>query len=73
MRWQIWTALLVYLLLRYLGFASRWSHSFTRLFTVVRSVLWRWLDLRALLESYGTAGGSFRMLGVPQQAYLAGF
>lgn len=72
-RWQIWTALLVYLLLRYLGFVSRWSHSFTRLFTVVRSVLWRGLDLRALLESYGTAGGSFRMLGTPQAAYLPGF
>jgi len=72
-RWQIWTALLVYLLLRYLGFVSRWTHSFTRLFTVVRSVLWRWLDLRALLESYGTAGGSFRMLGTPQAAYLPGF
>ena len=72
-RWQIWTALLVYLLLRYLGFVSRWSHSFTRLLTVVRSVLWRWLDLRALLESYGTAGGSFRMLGTPQAAYLPGF
>jgi len=72
-RWQIWTALLVYLLLRYLGFVSRWSHSFTRLFTVVRSVLWRRLDLRALLERYGTAGGSFRMLGTPQAAYLPGF
>src|SRR5208337_3131591 len=27
-RWQIWTALLVYLLLRYLAFLSDWSHSF---------------------------------------------
>ena len=56
-RWQIWTALLVYLLLRYLAFLSRWSHSFTRLFTMLRSVLWRKLDLSALLERYGTAGG----------------
>ena len=72
-RWQIWTALLVYLLLRYLSFLSSWPHSFTRLFAIVRSVLWRKLDLRALLESYGTAGGSFRMLGTPQQAYFAGF
>jgi hypothetical protein len=71
--WQIWTALLVYLLLRYLAFVSRWSHSFTRLFTVVRSTLWRRLDLRALLERYGTAGGSFRMLGTPQEAYFPGF
>ena len=30
-RWQVWTALLVYLLLRYLSFGSKWAHSFTRL------------------------------------------
>ncbi len=72
-RWQIWTALLVYLLLRYLSFIHAWQHSFARLFAIVRSVLWRKLDLRALLESYGTAGGSFRILGTPQQAYFAGF
>jgi hypothetical protein len=72
-RWQIWTALLVYLLLRYLGFISSWSHSFTRLFTVIRSVLWRKLDLRALLENYGTAGRRIRILGTPQTAYFPGF
>jgi hypothetical protein len=72
-RWQIWTALLVYLLLRYQAFVSCWSHSFTRIFTVVRSALWRKLDLRALLESYGTAGGSFRFLATPQGAYFPGF
>jgi len=72
-RWQIWTALLVYLLLRDLSFLTSWQHSFTRLFAIVRSVLWRKLDLRTLLESYGTAGGSFRILGTPQQAYFAGF
>ena len=36
-RWQVWTALLVYLLLRYVAFLSDWSHSFSRLFTVIRS------------------------------------
>jgi hypothetical protein len=72
-RWQIWTALLVYVLLRYLAFLSSWSHSFTRLFTVIRSVLWRKLDLRAILERYGTAGGRFRILGTPQAAYFPGF
>jgi hypothetical protein len=72
-RWQIWTALLVYVLLRYQAFLSSWPHSFTRLFTVVRSVLWRKLDLGALLKSYGTAGGTFRILGTPQAAYFPGF
>jgi len=72
-RWQIWTALLVYILLRYLAFLSSWPHSFTRLFTVVRAVLWRKIDLLVLLRSYGTAGGCFRFLGQPQQAYFTGF
>jgi hypothetical protein len=72
-RWQIWTALLVYLLLRYLSYLSKWAHSFTRLFTLLRAVLWSKLDLMDLLNCYGTAGGSFRNLAQPEQAYFAGF
>ena len=71
-RWQIWTALLVYLLLRYLSFLSDWSHSFSRLFTLIRTSLWKKWDLLALLERYGTAGGHFRYLARPEQAYLPG-
>jgi len=71
-RWQIWTALLVYLLLRYLSFLSNWSHSFSRLFTLVRTALWKKWDLLALLERYGTASGHFRCLARPEQAYLPG-
>jgi hypothetical protein len=37
----VWTALLVYLLLRYLAFLSDWSHSFCRLFTLIRAALWK--------------------------------
>ena len=72
-RWQIWTALLVYLLLRYLAFLSNWSHSFSRLFAIVRTCLWRKWDLLKLLARYGTAGGSFRYLGRPEQAFFPGF
>lgn len=71
--WQIWIALLVYVLLRYLAHLSQWAHSFTRLWAVVRSALWRKFDARQLLESYGTAGGAFRLLTRPEQAYFAGF
>lgn len=71
-RWQVWTALLTYVLLRFCAWISRWGHSFTRLFTLLRSALWLKLDLRSFLESYGTAGGSFRFLGTPEQAYLPG-
>lgn len=71
--WQIWTALLVYVLLRYLVFLSRWSHSFTRLWALTRTTLWRKIDLTALLRGYGTAGGDFHFLGRPEQAYFAQF
>ncbi len=72
-RWQVWMALLTYLLLRYLSYLSKWSHSFTRLFTILRAVLWDKLNLRALLDRYGTAGGHFRNLAQPEQAYFPGF
>jgi hypothetical protein len=72
-RWQVWVALLVYVLLRYLSYVSKWAHSFTRLFTIVRAVLWSKVDLLDLLGRYGTAGGSFRNLALPAQAYFPGF
>jgi IS4 transposase len=72
-RWQVWTALLTYVLLRFAAWLSQWGHSFTRLFALLRSALWQKLELRSLLEAYGTAGGGGRFLGTPQQAYLAGF
>jgi len=72
-RWQVWMALLVYVLLRYLSYLSKWSHSFTRLFTILRAVMWSKLDLLKLLECYGTAKGSFRNLARPDQAYFPGF
>lgn len=72
-RWQIWTALLAYVLLRYLSYLSKWAHSFTRLFTILRAALWEKLDLLGLLACYGTAGGSFRHLARPDQAYFPGF
>jgi hypothetical protein len=71
-KWQLWTALLLMLLLRFLAHLSKWSHSFVRLFTLTRSALWSRIDLLELLRSYGTAGGSFRCLGQPEQAFLPG-
>jgi len=72
-RWQVWTALLTYVLLRYLSYLSKWSHSFTRLFTILRAALWSKFDLLKLLGCYGTAAGSFRNLARPEQAYFPGF
>ena len=72
-RWQVWMALLVYLLLRYLAFLTNWAHSFSRLFAVIRTGLWRKWDLLKFLAHYGTAGGCFRYLGRPDQAFFPGF
>jgi hypothetical protein len=72
-RWQIWVALLVYLLLRYLAYLSNWAHSFSRLFAIVRTSLWRKWHLLSLLQRYGTAGGHFHYLSHPEQAYFPGF
>jgi Transposase DDE domain/Domain of unknown function (DUF4372) len=72
-RWQVWTALLVYLLLRYLAFLSDWSHSFSRLFTLIRAALWKKWNVLSLLRRYGTADGQFRYLAHPEQAYLPGW
>lgn len=71
-QWQIWMALLVHLLMRYLAHISQWGHSFTRLFTLVRAGLWFRFDIASFLTGYGTANGSFRMLACPQHAYLPG-
>ncbi len=72
-RWQLWAALLLYVLLRFQAWISQWSHSFTRLFTLIRGVLWDRFDLRETLDFYGTAGGKWRMCSHPESAYLPGF
>lgn len=71
--WQVWTALLLYVLLRYLAFVHSWSHSFRRLFCVLRSTVWDGFYLRCLLESCGTASGGLTIPAAPEQAYLPGF
>jgi hypothetical protein len=72
-KWQVYTALLVYVLLRYMAHLSQWGHSFTRLFAVTRSALWERIDLLALLKSYGTASGQFKVIGSLNTAWLPGF
>ena len=72
-RWQVWTAFLVYVLLRYQAWTSQWPSSFIRLWACVRTALWLKLDLICLLKSYGIARRRWRLLAQPQQAYLPGF
>jgi hypothetical protein len=72
-RWQLWSALLLYVLLRFIAFQSRWPHSFTRLFTLVRGVVWDRFGIFELADFYGTARHRYRMCSSPQQAYFPGF
>lgn len=72
-RWQVWTALLLYVLLRFQAFLSEWPHSFTRLFAMIRGVVWDRLHLPDLLEIYGTAGERWRMRAQPEYEFLPGF
>jgi hypothetical protein len=71
-KWQIWMALLVYVLLRFQAWCTHWQHSFSRLFTVLRAALWLPRDLHRLLR-YGTADGDYCRLDPPAQRWLPGF
>lgn len=72
-RWEVWTALLVQLLMRYLAWCSQWGHAFNRLYALIAGIMWIKRDIIEVLKSYGTAGGDYRLLSRPDQAYLAGF
>ena len=53
-RWQTWTALLTYLLLRSVAWHGKWRHPFSRLFTLVRAVPWNFFLLASLIECCDT-------------------
>ncbi|MCC5838697.1 MAG: hypothetical protein JJT96_01125 [Opitutales bacterium] len=71
-RWQLWAALLLYVLLRFQQWCWKWPHSFTRLFTLLRGIAWDRYDLGEILSFYGTAGERWRMKTCSQTAYLPG-
>lgn len=72
-KWQVWTALLVHLLLRFLAWRERWTHSFTRLFTYLRAALWLRRDLAELLRRCGTAPGAGQRIVASGQREFAEF
>ena len=49
-KWQIWTALLAYLLLRLTGWIAEWKQSFRRLYTLVKGMLWSRRNISELLR-----------------------
>lgn len=69
-RWQIWTALLAYLLLRFIAWHNRWKHHFSRLFTLLRAVLWNFFRLSSVIECCDTPRiRTIRIRGSPDSAY----
>jgi hypothetical protein len=72
-KWQVWTGLLMHLLLRYLRHVSRWGHSFSRCVGIVRTALWVKTDLGEILRCYGTAGGPHRPVLSAKEPFLPGF
>ena len=71
--WQVWTVLILYLLLRFLAFANHWQHGFKRFFCLLRSSVWDGVLVTSLAALRGTAGALPRIRAAPQQLYLAGF
>lgn len=74
-RWQIWTALLTYLLLRFVGWHNKWKHPFSRLFTLVRAVLWNFFRLDSIIECCDTVRERKKraIRGSPETAYQLTF
>jgi transposase len=69
-QWQIWIALLTYIILRFIAYIGKWKGTFARMFTAIRGVLWSRLDLYDLLKYCGTATGRKRSFIPHQQLSL---
>ena len=74
-RWQVWMALLAYLLLRFVAWHNSWKHQFSRLFTLVRAVLWNYFRLASVIECCDTPREHHRhaIRGSPETAYQLTF
>ena len=72
-KWQIWIALLTYVLLRFIAFTQNWTGSFSRLFTLLRAALWSSWSLSVLIKNYGTAKPKERKIRAhPDRCFLPG-
>jgi len=67
--------LLAYLLLRFIAWENHWRHTFSRLYTLVRSVLLNYFDLKSVIQCCDKTGrrGPCRIRGAPEKAYQMTF
>ncbi len=61
-QWQVWMALLCYLILRFIAFTNKWKGTFARLFTIIRGVIWNRFHLGELLKFCGIASKPIRVI-----------
>jgi len=73
-RWQVWMAMLAYVLIRFISYMGQWKGSFSRLFTLLRGVLTSRLDMYSVMQAcYGTAADNKCVIPAHKQTYLPGF
>ena len=72
-KWQIWSALIVHLVLRYLAFLSQWRGSYSRFVGIVRTAIWEKTDLDRLLKFYCIAAPPSKDDKAVKAPYLPGF
>jgi hypothetical protein len=72
-RWQIWISLLVYLLLRFIAWKQKWKHSFKRLFTLFRGVIWNYFKLESVMAYCDTMGQRKILRAPPERCYQLKF
>lgn len=70
--WQVWTALILYVLLRFYAFRNAWRLGFKRFFCRLRSCVWDGYTIGSLVSNCGTAGASPPLRAAVQQLYLQG-
>ena len=72
-QWQIWTALLAHMLLRYLAWLSLWKGSYTRFVSIAKAAVWERTDLMKLFQFYGPAPPAKEGRRNTEAPYLPGF
>ena len=70
-RWQVWMALLAYLLLCFIAWQNKRRHLFCRLFTLLWSLMWNYFKMPAVNECCDTTHERHRhlIMGSPGTGY----
>lgn len=70
--WQLWSAMIAYLLLRRLAWLNSWKGDFKHFCTLTKGALWCQRPFEEIISQYGTAGRRRRVDLSPTMPYLPG-